>query len=179
MRYGLNFGELYGQICRDLPMPESLVEKMIAFHLGQMALNVDDMSEMSAFMHHRFKRFAESLPGFRVTHSKLDCNSWPNGNLICLVFTQELNQYDQDFLVNSNSSLYFQVELLQFAASALLNPFIYLTLVLSCEIYEFWQCQRTSSGILGLQSSRRLVNVSALPHHVLYLFRIRPKIVLF
>lgn len=66
MIYSTNFGELYEQICRDLPMPESLVEKMIAFHLGQMALNVDDMSEMSAFMYHRFKRFAESLPGFRV-----------------------------------------------------------------------------------------------------------------
>jgi hypothetical protein len=66
MIYTLNFGQLYEQICRDLPMPETLVEKMIAFHLGQMALNVDDMSEMSAFMYHRFKRFAESLPGFRV-----------------------------------------------------------------------------------------------------------------
>ncbi len=66
MVYSNNFGELYEQICRDLPMPESQVEKMIAFHLGQMALNVDDMSEMSAFMYHIFKRFAESLPGFRV-----------------------------------------------------------------------------------------------------------------
>jgi hypothetical protein len=81
-----NVADIHERICRELPVPAAFVEKLVAFHLGQLTLTVDNLTQFFLFLESRFRRFANSLHAF-----------------------QNLGDEDREILLTANAPYYFQV----------------------------------------------------------------------
>jgi hypothetical protein len=81
-----NVGDVHERICREMPMPSSLVEKIVAFHFGQLSLTVENLTQYYLFLETRFRKFAHALHAF-----------------------QNLGEEDQEILLTTNAPFYFQV----------------------------------------------------------------------
>ena len=81
-----NVGDLHERVCRETPMPSALVDKMVAFHFGQLTLTMENLTQYYLFLESRFRKFAQSVHAF-----------------------QSLGAEDQDILLTTNAPFYFQV----------------------------------------------------------------------
>ena len=82
-----NVGDLHERVCRENPMPAALVDKMVAFHFGQLTLTMENLTQYYLYLESRFRKFAHSVHAF-----------------------QSLGAEDQDILLTSNAPFYFQVD---------------------------------------------------------------------
>lgn len=81
-----NLGDIHERVCRETPFPESLVNKIVTFHLGQMTMSMEALTQFYLFLESRFRRFAHALNAF-----------------------QSLGAEDREILMTNNAPYYFQV----------------------------------------------------------------------
>lgn len=89
-----NVGEIHERVCREIPMPQSLVDKIVAFHCGQLTLTVENLIQLNLFLETRFRRFAENIPEFMT-----------------------LGEDDRNTLLLANSPYYFQLYMARYINS--------------------------------------------------------------
>ena len=85
-----NVADIHERICREMPVPPVFVEKLVAFHFGQLTLTVENLIQFFLFLESRFRRFAHSLHAF-----------------------QNLGEEDREILLTANAPYYFQVILIK------------------------------------------------------------------
>lgn len=88
--------EIHAWVCAQMPVPETFVDKLVAFHLGQLTLTVDDLTSYYLYLDARFARFAHHLPAFRAIAS----------------------DNDRATLITANSPLYFQLHMSRYINAA-------------------------------------------------------------
>lgn len=98
-----NVGDVHERICRENPVPEALVDKIVAFHFGQLTLTIDNLTQFYLFLEARFRKFAHALNVF-----------------------QSLGTEDRDILLTNNAPYYFQVIIFFQKGASLLSPHVEL-----------------------------------------------------
>ena len=81
-----NVGDIHERVCREMPVPSAFVEKLVAFHFGQLTLTVENLTQYYLFLETRFRKFANQLHAF-----------------------QNLGEEDREILLTTNAPFYFQV----------------------------------------------------------------------
>ena len=81
-----NIGDIHDRVCRETPVPSAFVEKLVAFHFGQLTLTVQNLTQFYLFLENRFRKFANQLDAFK-----------------------NLGEEDREILLTTNAPFYFQV----------------------------------------------------------------------